>query len=110
MRTKDELIAALRKKNQELIDSGGRSWSMRVPANEDDPDLLIEEACKMLEDATVWIPVSERMPTLEEGDARGKVHIKLPNGSIRKVCHFEVATYCELYPQSAWSRIEGPTS
>ncbi|MBS1562560.1 MAG: hypothetical protein JSS89_13215 [Bacteroidetes bacterium] len=95
MKSKEELVAALRKKNQELIETGGRSWSLRVPANDDDPDLLIEEACKMLEDATVWIPRDERLPTIEDvgGNERGCVNVKYVDGSFAFIHWNEVALW-----------------
>lgn len=45
-----ELLSKVRDWNSKLCSSGGKAWSLTIPANpNNDPDLLIEELCKRFE-------------------------------------------------------------
>lgn len=61
---------------------------------------------EVLNRCTEWTPCEERMPTKEDGRQFGNIHLKLPDGRIRKIKVEEAERYYELYPRSAWSRIE----
>ena len=51
--TNDELIKKLEEWVRSLSESGGESWSLRVPVDPNhDPDILILEVCHRLMEAT----------------------------------------------------------
>jgi hypothetical protein len=51
--TNEELIEKVKSLTGELCKTGGRSWSLRIPADaNNDPDMLIFELCDRLEKAT----------------------------------------------------------
>jgi len=55
-----DLLAKVRARNSKLCKTGGAAWTLRVPVDFDnDPDMLIEELCKRLEEATRELSVCE---------------------------------------------------
>jgi len=56
-----ELIEKALAWNSKLCKTGGRSWSLRVPVDIDDPDQIFGEVCRRLENAQSAIKEMERM-------------------------------------------------
>ena len=91
---KEEALAKLRKQ---------RDW--QYVTLDDDAVRFTNELISMLQNATIWTPCSERMPTVEDGGRTMEVNVKYPDGSVGTVDTFwEV--YGEGYDPIAWSRIE----
>ncbi len=49
--TNDQLIKKAWEWVKSLCDTGGRSWTLRIPAHDEDPDLVFTELCTRLEKA-----------------------------------------------------------
>ena len=62
-------------------------------------------AAKMLQNATIWTPCTDRMPTEKDANRNGNVNAMYADGSIGvKGVPFEM--YGKKYDPIAWSRIE----
>ena len=88
--TNEQLIAKAKQWVKELCESGGRKWSLRVPADHNhDPDLIFCELCNRLEEYAQqsqpsgmrWVRASERLP--EDGITK---NMKWFNGTSWQPC------------------------
>src|SRR5688572_3269383 len=68
----EELIKKGKEWIQKLIDTGGKDWSLRIPAEPNhDPDLIFSELCKRLSSLSAggmrgWISLTDRKPEQEK--------------------------------------------
>src|SRR5688572_30692938 len=64
----EELIKKAEQWIRKLIDSGGRDWELRIPAEPNhDPDIIFSELCKRLSSLSAggmrgWIKASDKLP------------------------------------------------
>jgi hypothetical protein len=84
----EELIKKGQEWIQRLIDSGGRDWAIRVPAEPNhDPDLIFSELCNRLqsgEQGMRWVKASKI--TFEEGI---QYFYKIPNNGAKGNCRWD---------------------
>lgn len=96
--TKEEVIRELEEAAEMLKHVGLRGFTHEVAS--------LRCAISMLQNATIWTPCTERMPTKEDGDEDGDevVNIRRPNGDFGVATIQNVVSY-GLQGGWSWSRI-----